>query len=585
MRLHSTPSATLGLAVAALALTGDPPAWSAVTEAGFIERQIVSGLSNPTAMAFAPDGRLFVCQQGGALRVIKNGTLLATPFVSLTVSSTGERGLLGVAFDPDFETTPFVYVYYTATTPTVHNRVSRFTAAGDVAEPGSELVLMDLETLSATNHNGGAIHFGPDGMLYVAVGENAVGSNSQTLDNRLGKMLRIHKDGTIPTDNPFYGTATGVNRSIWALGLRNPFTFAFNGDGTRMFINDVGQTTWEEINDGIAGSNYGWPAGDGPINPNPNGYRQPLYAYAHSGAAPTGCAIVGGAFHDPAKVTWPAPFVGDYFFADLCSHWIRRFDPASPGGSVEFATGQTTPVDLTTGPEGDLYALARGSGGVVRRFSTDWIFGDGLEGGDASAWSDAATDGGDLTVTMAAALGGTGQGLEANVNDTRPLFVRDDTPNDENRYRARFHFDPNGFDPGESVGRLRVRLFLAFEEWPVQRRLVTLVLRRSLGVYALSARVRLDDGTTADTPFVEIADAPHVVEFDWRRSTSPSTPNGAFTLRLDGAVVGTLSALDNDLRAVDFARLGAMAVKPGAAGTLYLDEFVSYREGPAGPLP
>ena len=578
-----TPSAFLALAAFALGPGG--PAWAAVTEPGFIERLIVSGLSNPTAMAFAPDGRLFVCQQGGALRVIKNGTLLTTPFVSLTVSSLGERGLLGVAFDPDFETTPYVYVYYTATTPTIHNRISRFTAQGDVAEPGSEVVLMDLETLSATNHNGGAIHFGPDGKLYVAVGENAVGSNSQTLNNRLGKMLRIDKDGGIPTDNPFYGAATGDNRSIWALGLRNPFTFAFNGDGTRMFVNDVGQNTWEEINDGIAGSNYGWPADDGPINPNPNGYRQPLHAYAHSGAAPTGCAIVGGAFHDPAKVTWPAGFVGDYFFADLCSHWIRRFDPAAPGSSVEFATGQTTPVDLATGPDGDIYALARGSGGVVRRFSTDWIFGDGVEGGDVSQWSETATDGGDLTVTMAAALGGTGQGLEANVDDTAPLFVRDDTPNDENRYRARFHFDPNGFDPGEAGGRLRVRLFLAFEEAPVLRRLVTLVLRRSQGDYAVMARVRLDDGTRVDTPFVAVTDAPHVLEFDWRRSTSVSTPNGSFTLRVDGAVASTLSGLDNDARAVDFARLGAMAVKPGASGTLYLDEFVSYREGPAGPLP
>ena len=584
MRLQA-PSVCLALATFALAPS--VPAWSAVSEPGFIERQIVSGLSGPTALTFAPDGRLFVCQQGGALRVIKNGTLLATPFVSLTVDANGERGLLGVAFDPDFATTPYVYVYYTATTPTIHNRISRFTAQGDVAEPGSEVVLMDLETLSATNHNGGAIHFGPDGKLYVAVGENAVRNNSQSFENRLGKMLRINKDGTIPADNPFYGDPRVTqhhNRSIWALGLRNPFTFAFNGDGTRMFINDVGEVTWEEINDGIAGSNYGWPAGDGPINPNPNGYRQPLYAYAHSGAAPTGCAIVGGAFHDPAKVDWPASFDGDYFFADLCGNFIRRFDPAAPGTSVPFATGITTPVDLTIGPEGDLYALTRGVG--LRRFSTDFIFGDGVEGGDTSAWSAAVTDGGDLTVTSAAALGSnSGLGLEANVNDTAPLFVVDDTPNDENRYRARFHFDPNGFDPGEAQGRLRLRLFHAFEEAPVLRRLVTVVLRRSQGAYAVMARVRLDSGGTADTPFVPITDDAHVVELDWRRSTSVSTPNGSFTLRVDGAVASTLSGLDNDARAVDFARLGAMAVKPGAAGTLYFDEFVSYREGPAGPLP
>ncbi len=128
-------------------------------------------------MAFAPDGRLFVCQQGGQLRVIENGVLLSTPFVTVTVNASGERGLLGVAFDPNFATNHFVYVYYTATTPAIHNRVSRFTANGNVAVAGSETVILDLDNLSsATNHNGGAIHFGPDGKLYIAVGENANGA-------------------------------------------------------------------------------------------------------------------------------------------------------------------------------------------------------------------------------------------------------------------------------------------------------------------------------------------------------------------------------------------------------------------------
>jgi glucose/arabinose dehydrogenase len=129
---------------------------------------------------------------------------------SLTVStdSNGERGLLGIAFDPNFRINKFIYVYYTVPTSTRHNRVSRFTANGDLAVPGSELAVLDLEDLSgATNHNGGAIHFGPDGKLYVAVGENANSSNSQTLNNRLGKMLRINSDGTIPSDNPFYTMA------------------------------------------------------------------------------------------------------------------------------------------------------------------------------------------------------------------------------------------------------------------------------------------------------------------------------------------------------------------------------------------
>src|SRR5690606_19004802 len=143
----------------------------------------------------------------------------------LAVDPTGERGLLGVAFDPAFATNRFVYVYYTATSPTIHNRLSRFTAnaAGDLALAGSETILLELENLTATNHNGGAIHFGPDGKLYVATGENAVAENAQSLDNLLGKILRLNPDGSIPTDNPFFNQATGKNRLIWALGLRNPF--------------------------------------------------------------------------------------------------------------------------------------------------------------------------------------------------------------------------------------------------------------------------------------------------------------------------------------------------------------------------
>lgn len=345
---------------------------SAVTAAtlppGFTETS-VNGLSNPTAMEIAPDGRIFVCEQTGALRVIKNGVLLSTPFVTLSVDPNGERGLLGIAFDPNFATNHFLYVYYTVPITPRHNRVSRFTANGDVVVPGSETIILELDNLStATNHNGGAIHFGPDGKLYVAVGENANGSNSQTLSNRLGKVLRINSDGTIPADNPFFNTATGANRSIWALGLRNPFTFAFQPGTGRLFINDVGEVTWEEINDGIAGSNYGWNLTEGPTN-DPR-FRAPLSAYQHGATTTTGCAIAGGAFYNPANVQFPADFVGKYFFADLCSGWIRVFDPGTATASG-FATGISNPVDLKVGADGSLYYLARGSSAVFRVQFTD----------------------------------------------------------------------------------------------------------------------------------------------------------------------------------------------------------------------
>ena len=155
-------------------------------------------------MEFSPDGRLFVAQQGGQLRVIKNGVLLPTPFLTLTVNSSGERGLLGITFDPNFASNQFVYVYYTATTPAIHNRISRFKANGDVADTTvSEVVLLDFDNLSgATNHNGGAIHFGLDGKLYAAHGENANASNAQTLGNLLGKIIRMNPVPPLPIRTP-----------------------------------------------------------------------------------------------------------------------------------------------------------------------------------------------------------------------------------------------------------------------------------------------------------------------------------------------------------------------------------------------
>jgi glucose/arabinose dehydrogenase len=335
---------------------------AAALPAGFVETQVTGGLTNPTAMQFAPDGRLFICEQGGRLRVVKDGALLSTPFLTIpptSIDSTGERGLLGIAFDPQFAANQFVYVYYTATMPTLHNRVSRFTASGDMAMAGSEMAILDLDNLSATNHNGGAINFGPDGKLYIAVGENAVPSNAQWGGNLLGKMLRINKDGTIPTDNPYYAGNVGRNRAIWALGLRNPFTFAFDPAGGQMFINDVGQGTWEEVNDGRIAANYGWPDTEGPTTD--VRFTSPRYAYMHS----EGCAITGGTFYSPLAPQFPAEYSRDYFFAEFCGGWIRRLDVASNTVTM-FASGISLPVDLKVSDDGALYYLARGAGAVYR---------------------------------------------------------------------------------------------------------------------------------------------------------------------------------------------------------------------------
>ncbi|HTD87648.1 MAG TPA: PQQ-dependent sugar dehydrogenase, partial [Candidatus Binatia bacterium] len=190
-------------------------------------------------------------------------------------------------------------------------------------------------------------------------------ANSQTLSNRLGKVLRINADGSIPNDNPFFNMATGANRSIWAMGLRNPFTFAFQRGRGRMFINDVGETKWEEINDGIAGSNYGWNTCEGVCSPPNANFRDPLFQYGHGSTATTGCAIVGGGFYNPTTVQFPASYVGKYFFADLCTGWMRLFDPSN-NTATGFATGISTPVDIKIANDGSLYYLAIGSAALFR---------------------------------------------------------------------------------------------------------------------------------------------------------------------------------------------------------------------------
>ena len=169
---------------------GVEPVNAQVYPTGFAQVLVTNGISNPTVMAFAPDGRIFVAQQGGSLRVIKNNALLPTPFISLTVNSSGERGLIGIALDPDFTTNNYIYLYYTVSVAPIHNRVSRFTANGDVVLAGSEAIILELDALSgATNHNGGAMHFGKDGKLYIAIGENANTAHAQNLDTYHGKLL------------------------------------------------------------------------------------------------------------------------------------------------------------------------------------------------------------------------------------------------------------------------------------------------------------------------------------------------------------------------------------------------------------
>jgi hypothetical protein len=216
-----------------------------------------------------------------------------------------------------------------------------------------------------------------------------------------------------------------------------------------------------------------------------------------------------------------------------------------------------------------------------RRFAPDDIFQDGFESAGLTAWSSVTTDGG-LAVSPFAAMDSTSLGLQAAVDDTAALYVQDDTPLDEPRYRARFHFDPNGFDPGEAAAHRRTRVFLAFSEAPT-RRVMAVVLRRLAGAYAVMGRVRQDDNSQLDTGFIPITDGPHAIELDWVRSSGQDAADGTFAMWIDGVLVASLVGSDNNLAGVDFVRMGALSVKSAADGVLYWDEFVSRRETYIGP--
>ena len=245
--------------------------------------------------------------------------------------------------------------------------MSRFTASAanpNVAAAGSEVQLMNLPNLSsATNHNGGAIHFGNDGRLYIAVGENANSANAQSFNTVLGKLLRINPDGSIPSDNPFLGQTTGMNQAIWARGLRNPFNFAIDRTNGRIHLNDVGENSWEEVNHAIAGANFGWPQTEGPNPAGVAGVRYPIHNYQNAGSF---CAITGAAFYRPVTATFPAEYAGRYFFGDFCGGFIRMLSPPNYTTSLPFASGISSLVDIAVHTDGSLYYLARGGGEVFR---------------------------------------------------------------------------------------------------------------------------------------------------------------------------------------------------------------------------
>ncbi len=349
--------------------------------AGFQIEKVATVPSNATAMTFTPDGRLFVARQNGQVSVItKAGATLATPLVTVPLSSKPSSGAYGIAVDPNFATNGYFYVLYTHDTrpgqsAVAENRVSRFKI--DPANPnkalaGSEKVIVGEMYSQVGGHNGGALAFGADGKLYVGSGEGSgelagdSAAYAQDLNLLAGKILRVNPDGSIPADNPFVGQA-GKRGEIWAYGFRNAFSAAIKPGTNTLFVNDVQSDKFEEVNNVQKGKNYGWPRAEG--NSSNPAYANPIFTYAHADATDgKSAAITGGTFN--TKSQFPAQYAGKYFFADYINKYIRVLDPATGASSVFAGStpGTSTPgfIDLDQAADGSIYALAPFSTQVMR---------------------------------------------------------------------------------------------------------------------------------------------------------------------------------------------------------------------------
>jgi len=377
---------------------------AAIFEPGFEVETVAAGLNLPTNMAFAPDGRIFIAQKNGIVRLIKNGALVVTPVITLTdVNNFGDRGLLSITTDPDFLTNGYLYLAYTYENTPGSNytgpktgRIARVTVVGDVADESSKAVLLGTVTGSSAtpsckdfpvtddcipsdspSHSVGGLRFGPDGKLYATLGDGAHydfadpdSLRAQNVDSLGGKVIRINKDGTAPSDNPFYTTPTTNRSKVYALGVRNSFRLNFNPVTNQLYIGDVGWGAWEEVNRVTPGANFGWPCWEGNTqtvhNCSPAATTSPFYTYAHNGDGAG--AIAMGSF--PHNAAYPVAYNTSLFFGDYAQNWIKRLELNVAGTAVvgvhDFMDNPDGPVDVATGPDGNVYFLSIYTGELHR---------------------------------------------------------------------------------------------------------------------------------------------------------------------------------------------------------------------------
>lgn len=334
----------------------------------FFKSTLAEGFNEPTDFDIASDGTIFIIEKAGMIKIIKNGAVSNFINSPLPVNSQGERGLLGLTLDPNFNNNRSIYIFYVNNNPLEYH-ISKITESNGKMVVGSEIVIFKTSTNpDGKTHIGGGLNYGPDGKLWFTIGDNTLDTvkEPQKLTSPYGKLHRINLDGSIPEDNPYFGQSEKV-QSIYSFGLRNPFRFSFMTNGNPI-IGDVGGDLFEEVNIGVAGGNFGWPDCEGPCN-NP-GFVNPIYYYQHSD---NGASITGGFFYKGND--FPEEFKNDYFFGDFVNRFIKRLDFDASGnliGEKSFDDGAGTVVSLKQGSDGSLYFLNIYPGSLSKiQFSTE----------------------------------------------------------------------------------------------------------------------------------------------------------------------------------------------------------------------
>ena len=363
------------------------PCAHATPPAGFSEQVVASGFTQPTAIAFLPDGRMLVTEKAGALKLVDNGAV--TTLTTIPVCTTSEMGLLGIAPHPSFASNGLVFLYRTkpaaggcASSTGRFNQVVTVQMSGNTVVPGSLTERLSGIRTDGGNHNAGTLRIGPDNKLWVTVGDTGIGdtglpgqsTNPYAQDRNAleGKVLRLELDGLTPAaGNPFIGVA-GTRPEVYAFGFRNPFRASFDPVSGRLWVGDVGQSTIEEIDIAQSGGNYAWPLCEGTqpagcqASATPGPVVDPIFEYPHSGTGVSGRSVTGGAFSSRSFGA-----AGDqYIFADYIASTLWRAAPTAArddiGTPVEFVTNANGPVDIVAGPDDAMYWVAINTGEVRR---------------------------------------------------------------------------------------------------------------------------------------------------------------------------------------------------------------------------